>query len=76
MTPVRLRATECRSGALLFTGEILRGSGAAEGIDDLGSPVVTAAYTTLDRPWMPHRAYNWRSGTFDGEPPASNDNDE
>ncbi|OWV94377.1 hypothetical protein ATY81_13160 [Rhizobium sp. R72] len=77
VTPARLRATACRSGALLFTGETLRHSGAAEiRIDDQGVPVVTTAYTTLDRPWMRHRAYNWRSGTFDGEPPVFNDNGE
>lgn len=30
MTPARLRAPECRSGAMLFTGETLRRSAAAE----------------------------------------------
>ncbi len=74
VTPARLRATKCRSGALLFTGETLRHSGAAEiRIDEQGAPVVTTAYTALDRPWMRHRAYNWRSGTFDDEPPVFND---
>ncbi|WP_405049525.1 ComEC/Rec2 family competence protein [Rhizobium sp. BK176] len=77
VTPARLRANECRSGALLFTGETLRRSGAAEiRIDEQGTPVVTTAYTTLDRPWMRHRAYNWRSGTFDGEPPVFSDSGE
>lgn len=77
VTPARLRTTGCRSGALLFTGETLRRFGGAEvRIDDQGSPVVTTAYTRLDRPWIRHRAYNWRSGTFDGEPLAFNDSGE
>jgi len=77
VTPARLRTTGCRSGALLFTGETLRRFGAAEvRIDDQGSPVLTTAYTRLDRPWIRHRAYNWRSGTFDGEPLAFNDSGE
>jgi ComEC/Rec2-related protein len=77
VTLARLRTTGCRSGALLFTGETLRRFGGAEvRIDDQGSPVVTTAYTRLDRPWIRHRAYNWRSGTFDGEPLAFNDSGE
>jgi len=77
VTLARLRTTGCRSGALLFTGETLRRFGAAEvRIDDQGSPVVTTAYTRPDRPWIRHRAYNWRSGTFDGEPLAFNDSGE
>ncbi|MBW9117490.1 ComEC/Rec2 family competence protein [Rhizobium cauense] len=77
VTPVRLRATECRSGALLFTGESLRRSGAAEiRIDEQGAAIVTTAYVTLDRPWMRHRTYDWRNGTYDGDAPAINDNGE
>jgi hypothetical protein len=57
--------------------ETLRRSGASEiRIDYHGAPVTTTAYTTHDRPFMRHAAYNWRSGTFDREPPAFNDNGE
>ncbi|EJL57017.1 hypothetical protein PMI09_01505 [Rhizobium sp. CF122] len=77
VTPARLRVTECRSGALLFTGETSRRSGPAEiRIDDQGTPIVTTSYTTHDRPWMRHRAYNCRSGTFDDELPVVSDNGE
>jgi competence protein ComEC len=65
ITPIRLRRAECRSGAMLLTGETLRRSGALEiRIDEQGTPVVTAAYDGLDRPWMRHRAYDWRNAAF------------
>ncbi len=65
ITPVRLRPGECRSGSMLLTGETLRRSGALEiRIGDQGTPLVTAAHGKLGRPWMRHRAYDWRSGRF------------
>jgi competence protein ComEC len=65
ITPVRLRVAECRSGAMLVTGETLRRSGSLEiRIDDQGAPVVTEAYDGLARPWMRNRAYDWREGQF------------
>lgn len=77
ITSVRLRFGECRSGALLFTGETLRRSGAIEiRIDEQGAPVVTKSYDSLDRPWLRHRAYDWRSGQFDGEMSPVSDSDE
>ncbi|MDM9629719.1 ComEC/Rec2 family competence protein [Rhizobium sp. S152] len=76
ITPVRLRFGECRSGALLFTGETLRRSGAIEiRIDEQGAPVVTKSYDRLDRLWLRHRAYDWRSGQFSGETSPVSDSD-
>lgn len=68
VTPVRLREVTCRSGAMLLTGETLRRSGAVEiRIDEQGAPVVKTAYGSLDRPWMRHRAYDWRNDNFAGD---------
>lgn len=64
VTPVRLRFDRCRSGALLFTAETLRKSGSVElRFTDSGIDVATA-FGPLQRPWMRHRAYDWRSDTF------------
>jgi hypothetical protein len=68
ITPVRLRQATCRSGAMLLTGETLRRSGAVEiRIDEQGTPVVKTAYESLGRPWMRHRAYDWRNDSFSDE---------
>ena len=67
VTPVRLRLESCRSGALLFTGASLRRTGAVELRFDGGAAGVTTSFEKLDRPWTRHRAYDWRSGTFDGD---------
>ncbi|KRB53017.1 hypothetical protein ASE04_07265 [Rhizobium sp. Root708] len=75
ITPARVRLKECRSGSLLFTGESLRRTGALEiRIDDQGAPVIGAAYTGLDRPWMRQRAYDWRTGTYAETVPPPSDN--
>jgi competence protein ComEC len=64
VTAVRLRFDRCRSGALLFTGETLRKTGSVElRFTDKGAEVAIA-FDTLRRPWMRHRAYDWRSNTF------------
>ncbi len=64
VTPVRLRFDRCRSGALLFTAETLRKTGSVElRFTDSGIDVATA-FGPLQRPWMRHRAYDWRSDTF------------
>jgi competence protein ComEC len=77
VTPVRLRFDRCRSGAMLFTGETLRKSGSTElRVTDKGVEVATA-FDTLLRPWMRHRAYDWRSDTFaDASPSRVSDSDE
>lgn len=67
VTPVRLRIESCRSGALLFTGASLRKTGSVELRFDGGAAAVTGSFENLDRPWTRHRAYDWRSGTFDGD---------
>jgi ComEC/Rec2-related protein len=64
VTPIRLRFDTCRSGALLFTGETLRKSGAIELRFENGTTSITPSFQRLDRPWTRHRAYDWRSGTF------------
>jgi len=71
VTPARLRVTECRSCALLFTGETLRRSGTAE--IRIGN---THRDDRVYHAWMRHRAYNRRSGTFDDELPVVSDNGE
>ncbi|NLS06805.1 ComEC family competence protein [Rhizobium sp. P32RR-XVIII] len=67
VTPVRLRSGTCRSGAMLFTGETLRKTGAVELRFGDGTADITTAFENLDRPWSRHRAYDWRSGTFAGD---------
>ena len=73
VTPVRLRLESCRSGALLFTGATLRKTGSVELNFDGGAAAVTASFEDLDRPWTRHRAYDWRSGTFEGDEIAVSD---
>jgi ComEC/Rec2-related protein len=74
ITPVRLRQATCRSGAMLLTGETLRRSGAVEiRIDEQGAPVVKTAYESLGRPWMRHRAYDWRNDSFSDDPSPLSD---
>ncbi|PDV89611.1 hypothetical protein CO652_04415 [Rhizobium sp. H4] len=64
VTSVRLRFNSCRSGATLFTGETLRRTGSIElRFTDAGLEVATA-FDALSRPWMRHRAYDWRSNSF------------
>ncbi|PDT24150.1 ComEC/Rec2 family competence protein [Rhizobium hidalgonense] len=64
VTSVRLRFNSCRSGGTLFTGETLRKTGSIElRFADTGLEVATA-FETLSRPWMRHRAYDWRSNSF------------
>lgn len=77
VTPVRLRFDRCRSGALLFTGETLRRTGSVElRFTDKGTEITTA-FDTLRRPWMRHRAYDWRSDSFaDASTSPVSDSDE
>ncbi|RFB95399.1 hypothetical protein B5K11_10760 [Rhizobium leguminosarum bv. trifolii] len=64
VTSVRLRFNSCRSGATLFTGETLRRTGSVElRFADAGLEVATA-FESLARPWIRHRAYDWRSNSF------------
>ncbi|NNG72411.1 DUF4131 domain-containing protein [Rhizobium laguerreae] len=64
VTSVRLRFNSCRSGATLFTGETLRRTGSVElRFTNAGLEVATA-FDALSRPWMRHRAYDWRSNSF------------
>ncbi|MGO6938456.1 ComEC/Rec2 family competence protein [Rhizobium johnstonii] len=64
VTSVRLRFNSCRSGATLVTGETLRRTGSIElRFTDTGLEVATA-FDALSRPWMRHRAYDWRSNSF------------
>ncbi|RUM05734.1 ComEC/Rec2 family competence protein [Rhizobium chutanense] len=64
VTSVRLRFNTCRSGGTLFTGETLRRTGSVElRFTEAGLEVATA-FETLSRPWMRHRAYDWRSNSF------------
>ncbi|MBX5136035.1 DUF4131 domain-containing protein [Rhizobium lentis] len=64
VTSVRLRFNSCRSGGTLFTGETLRRTGSLElRFADAGLEVTTA-FDALSRPWMRHRAYDWRNDRF------------
>jgi ComEC/Rec2-related protein len=66
---------ECRSGALLISGRILRKTGALEihlnGSRDATRWHATAAISGVDRPWNRHRHYDWRSDSFDATVPES-----
>ena len=76
VTSVRLRFDRCRSGATLFTGETLRRTGSVElRFADSGLEVATA-FDALSRPWMRHRAYDWRSDSFTESGPSLNDSGE
>ncbi|MBX4931228.1 ComEC/Rec2 family competence protein [Rhizobium bangladeshense] len=71
VTSVRLRFASCRSGAALFTGETLRRTGSVElRFTESGLEVATA-FDALSRPWMRHRAYDWRSNSFTDSGPSS-----
>ena len=75
VTPVMLRFRTCRSGALLLSGQSLRRTGAVEiyGVDtraadkpaDRAGMRLVFAQEQLQRPWMQHRTYDWRTGMFD-----------
>ncbi|TCL74010.1 ComEC/Rec2 family competence protein [Rhizobium sp. BK251] len=64
VTAARLRLDRCRSGALLFTAQTLRRTGAIEIRFVNGEPEITTALGSLARPWQRHRTYDWRSGQF------------
>ncbi|WP_434713028.1 ComEC family competence protein [Rhizobium sp. YTUHZ045] len=76
VTSVRLRFNSCRSGGTLFTGETLRRTGSLElRFADAGLEVTTA-FDALSRPWMRHRAYDWRNDRFtDSSPSGVSDSD-
>lgn len=64
---------QCRSGALLISAATLRKTGSLElWLNASGAPVANAraAIDSVDRAWSKHRAYDWRSKTFDTELPA------
>ena len=64
--------TTCRSGAILISATTLRKTGSLElWLNESGAPVAAAraAMQGVARPWSVHRAYDWRSKTFDGEVP-------
>lgn len=72
VTPVMLRFSACRSGALLLSGQSLRRTGAVEIYGESGRRVgeaanmrVVFAQGQLRRPWAQHRTYDWRTGLFD-----------
>ena len=63
-------------GATILTGRILRRTGAIEIFAEPASGEKRAkmrfktSFTSLDRAWERHRAYDWRTGSFIGDPPA------
>ncbi|WP_275782319.1 ComEC/Rec2 family competence protein [Pararhizobium gei] len=73
VTPVGVRLSACRSSAQLFTGRSLRRTGAIEifaaepsrKAKDEKTPMrLVTALNDLQRPWVRHRSYDWRSGEF------------
>jgi hypothetical protein len=69
ITPARLKWGECRSGAMLYTGETLRRTGSLELFlteNDFAPPTirVVAALEGQQRAWTMHRRYDWRSESF------------
>jgi competence protein ComEC len=73
VTPVRLSFPNCRSGAMLLSGQSLRRTGAVEifaadrpaGHQGKTAMRVVTALDQLQRPWARHRTYDWRTGQFD-----------
>src|SRR5690606_9985082 len=65
----RVRFDECRSGALLVNGAMLRKAGALEiyvnGKRDIEDWRVVTAMAAIDRSWSRHRSFDWRAGEFD-----------
>ncbi len=64
--------TECRSGALLISAATLRKTGSLElWLNASEAPVAKAraSMNSLERAWSVHRAYDWRSKTFDTQLP-------
>lgn len=62
----RTRLTACRSGALLFSQNNLRATGAIEVFGLAGEPdrlTIRPSFDGAPRPWTAHRLYDWRSGT-------------
>ncbi|HEX2148484.1 MAG TPA: hypothetical protein VHG11_12655 [Pseudorhizobium sp.] len=70
----RARFTECRSRALLLSGNVLRKTGALEisfkGSADAELWEADAASLGARRPWTEHRLYDWRSDRFETAIPA------
>ncbi|MCR9134681.1 MAG: ComEC family competence protein [Alphaproteobacteria bacterium] len=58
---------ECRSGAILITGRMLRQTGAVEvrGSTDGDAPRIITAIGKTERPWTVHRSFDWRSRTYE-----------
>lgn len=71
----RVPFDECRSGALLVNGAMLRKAGALEiyvnGKRDIEDWRVVPAMAMTDRPWSRHRSFDWRTGEFDQSLPES-----
>jgi competence protein ComEC len=71
VTPVMVRFRNCRSGAMLLSGQSLRRTGAVEifaADHSAGQPtgmLVVTALDQLQRPWVRHRTFDWRTGQFD-----------
>ncbi|RWX75595.1 ComEC family competence protein [Neorhizobium lilium] len=65
----RARFDNCRSGALMFNGDILRKTGALEialnNTADMEAWRIHTAMVGKDRGWNRHRHYNWRGRSFD-----------
>lgn len=67
VTSRRTRMTACRSGAELITVDSLRRSGALEiSLGDRIDHRITMhpSFASLERPWMRHRLYDWRTDSF------------
>ena len=70
----RTSFSQCRSGALLLSRDILRRLGSVE-IDFANkreegvASGLRAAIAGTDRPWSQHRYYDWKSGRFDRDLP-------
>jgi ComEC/Rec2-related protein len=65
----RLKWTECRSGARLYTAETLRRTGSVElFVSEFptaeNSLTSVPSFTRLERPWLVHRTFDWRTGMY------------
>lgn len=66
ITSRAIQMPECRSGALLITGRMLRQTGAVEVYGATAGQKfhVATAIGQSNRPWTVHRSYDWRNRSF------------
>ncbi|MFK0383087.1 ComEC/Rec2 family competence protein [Agrobacterium sp. NPDC090273] len=72
VTSRRTSFQQCRSGAVLFSRDVLRRIGSVEmtlSHENEGGPIgrLATAMAGTNRPWSEHRSYDWKTRSFDRE---------